>query len=38
MYTNEDIRTQILSIINAVWDDGLFITFGLLPGIIAVIS
>ncbi|KAJ7303751.1 hypothetical protein DFH08DRAFT_665690, partial [Mycena albidolilacea] len=28
-------RTQILNIVNAVWDDGLFITFGLLPHIIA---
>jgi hypothetical protein len=27
---------QIFKIINAVWDDGLFITFGLLPGLITV--
>ncbi|KAJ7926626.1 hypothetical protein B0H13DRAFT_1599422, partial [Mycena leptocephala] len=28
-------REQILTIVNAVWDDGLFITFALLPAVIA---
>ncbi|KAJ7095527.1 hypothetical protein C8R44DRAFT_550074, partial [Mycena epipterygia] len=27
-------RTQILHIVNSVWDNGLFITFGLLPSVI----
>ncbi|KAJ7777762.1 hypothetical protein B0H14DRAFT_2631499 [Mycena olivaceomarginata] len=30
-YSDNATREQILTIVNAVWDDGLFITFALLP-------
>ncbi|KAJ7805806.1 hypothetical protein B0H14DRAFT_2878001 [Mycena olivaceomarginata] len=33
-YSTDNTRAQILNIVNAVWDDGLFITFGLLPNVI----
>ncbi|KAF8143485.1 hypothetical protein K438DRAFT_645266 [Mycena galopus ATCC 62051] len=33
-YADDNTRAQILNITNAVWDDGLFITFALLPGVI----
>ncbi|KAJ7900985.1 hypothetical protein B0H14DRAFT_2670407 [Mycena olivaceomarginata] len=33
-YSTNNTRAQILNIVNAVWDDGLFITFGLLPNVI----
>ncbi|KAJ7843317.1 hypothetical protein B0H14DRAFT_2585774 [Mycena olivaceomarginata] len=35
-YSNDNTRAQILNNVNAVWDDGLFITFGLLPNVITV--
>jgi hypothetical protein len=35
-YSTDNTRAQILNIVNAVWDDGLFITFGLLPNVITV--
>jgi hypothetical protein len=35
-FVTDITRQQILRIVNTVWDDGLYITFGLLPAIIAV--
>ncbi|KAK7015774.1 hypothetical protein R3P38DRAFT_2543487, partial [Favolaschia claudopus] len=34
VYADNHKAAQIVAILNAVWDDGLFITFGLLPGLI----
>jgi hypothetical protein len=36
IHADEDTRRPILNIVNAVWDDGLYITFGLLPAVITV--
>ncbi|KAJ7615737.1 hypothetical protein DFH06DRAFT_111874, partial [Mycena polygramma] len=35
VYLAEDTRNQILAIVNSVWDEGLFITFGQLPVLLA---
>ncbi|KAJ6465150.1 hypothetical protein C8R47DRAFT_1232046 [Mycena vitilis] len=35
VYVAEDTRIQILAIVNSVWDEGLFITFGQLPVLLA---
>ncbi|KAF7344241.1 hypothetical protein MVEN_01715300 [Mycena venus] len=33
-YASDHTRDQIIQVVNAVWDDGLYITFGVLPSII----